>query len=103
MDANPRILLDKVPDIVSSNLLNRTFRWWPSNWLEIGQDGFGCYYVADIDLLNSVGESKIFWVDHESMGGDKPERELIAEDYFGFIDWVIKQIIARYDHNGNLT
>ena len=100
LSVNPDAL-DKAPDIVGSNLIKRTFNWWPSNWLEIGQDSFGCFYVADIDSLNAVGESQIFWVDHESMGVDNPERKLIAEDYFGFLDWTIKQLINRYDRNGN--
>lgn len=102
LGADPKMLLNNPPDIVSSNLLNRTFRWWPSNWLEVGQDSFGCYFVADIDAINAIGESKIYWVDHESMGVDDSERKLIADDYFGFLDWTIKQLINRYDRNGNL-
>jgi len=94
-------LISKDLDIVARNLSNRSFEWWQQNWLELGIDGFGNYFVADLTHRNVLGENTILFVDHETLGGDTIT-SLRATSYFEFLYSILDEMIQIYDSNGNL-
>lgn len=94
----------KIPkglDIIESNQILRTFYGWNSYWVEIGEDGFGNYYVIDTNRILGNGEYPIIFIDHEAMGEDNSSIEY-AGGYFEYVLKVIGEMKHTYSPNGNL-
>jgi cell wall assembly regulator SMI1 len=78
-----------------------SYEWWPKQWLEIGRDGFGNFYVADLSRRNVANEYSILFVDHETLGDDV-FRPAFALDYFSFLGKVVVEMIQLYTPEGRL-
>ena len=81
--------IKKIPkglDILESNQILRTFDGWNPNWLEIGEDGFGNYYVVDVNRKLRNGEYPVVFVDHEAIG----EKDALMEYAAGYFDFILK-------------
>lgn len=89
-------------DIVESNQVLRTFNGWNLNWLEIGEDGFGNYYVLDLNRKLKNGEYPVLFVDHEAIGEDQATIEY-AEGYFEFVLKAISGMKKIYTSSGDLN
>jgi len=88
-------------DIVESNRVLRTFSGWNQNWLEIGEDGFGNYYIVDVNRILENGEYPVLFVDHEAIGEDEATMEY-AEGYFEFVLKAIGEMKQLYTPSGDL-
>jgi cell wall assembly regulator SMI1 len=93
--------IDKGLDIVESNQVLRTFDGWNLNWLEIGEDGFGNYYVVDLNRKLENGEYPVLFVDHEAIGEEDASTEY-AGGYFEFVLKAISEMKQIYTPNGDL-
>lgn len=93
--------IPKRMDIVAQNLSNWSYEWWPRRWLELGTDGFGNYYIADLSRRDETGEYPILFVDHETLGGEVATRDF-APSYFQFLSQVVDEMIDLYDPYGKL-
>jgi cell wall assembly regulator SMI1 len=93
--------LPKGMSIVDRNFEFRSHEWWPKQWLELGTDGFGNFYVADLSRRNVENEYSILFVDHESLGDDV-FRPAFALDYFSFLKKVLDEMIQLYTPEGRL-
>jgi hypothetical protein len=89
-------------DIIESNQVLRTFNGWNLNWLGIGEDGFGNYYVVDISQKLENGEYPVFFVDHEAIGEDEALMEYAA-GYYEFVIKVISEMKRIYSPSGDLN
>lgn len=94
--------IHKVLDIVESNRALRKFDGWNLNWLGIGEDGFGNYYVVDISRKLENGEYPVLFVDHEAIGEDEGSIEY-ARGYFEFVLKAISEMKQAYTPNGDLN
>lgn len=84
-------------NILTSYHYNRqSFEGWNSSWLELGSDGFGNYFVADLAKPDASGEYPILLVDHEEIGRPNAAR-YFADDYFAFMAQVIDEMIQLYE------
>jgi cell wall assembly regulator SMI1 len=72
---------------------------WNKAWLELGRDGFGNYFVADLANPDAAGEYPILLVDHEAVGRPNAAR-YFADDYFTFMAQVIDEMIQLYEPDG---
>jgi len=88
-------------DIVARNIEFLSKEWWPKSWRRIGNDGFGNYFVSDLNRRSEAGEYPVLFVDHETLGGDISAFDF-APDYFGFLEKVIDEMIQLYTPDGRL-
>ena len=96
--------LKRIPNNIS--VVNRNFehwshKWWPKLWLDIGTDGFGNYYVADLSRRSESDEYQVLFVDHETLGGET-SASVFALDFLGFLERVIDEMIQLYTPEGQL-
>lgn len=91
--------IPKSKDIVEWNRFFRSKEWWKTNYLLLGSDGAGNYFVADLSRQNKQGEYPIYWVDHETIGDDDIEKPF-ASGYFDFIARLIDEMMEIYEPNG---
>jgi cell wall assembly regulator SMI1 len=84
--------IPKSKDIVEWNQIFRSYEWWKTNYLLLGSDGFGSYYVADLSKKNETGEYQIVWVDHELIGCQEAEKPF-ASGYFELIARVVDEMM----------
>lgn len=88
-------------DLVSRNLANWEQEWWPKNWLEIGSEAFGNYFVADLTQVDEKGEAPILFVDHEAIGQPDSFRK-VADSFDTFLIYAVDQMIRLYLPDGML-
>ena len=88
-------------DLIKTNQSLRTCPGWNPNWLEIGQDGFGNYFVADMTRKLGNGEYPILFVDHEAIGADDCSSEY-STGYFEFILKSVAEMKEIYTQSGEL-
>lgn len=93
--------IPKEMSLVDQNLDLWSHEWWPKQWLEMGTDGFGNYYVADLNHRNKGGEYPVLFVDHESLGGEVLV-SVYASDFFGFLVKIVDEMIEIYTSEGRL-
>jgi cell wall assembly regulator SMI1 len=93
--------IPKEKSIVDRNLEMWSHEWWPKLWLELGTDGFGNYYVADLSHRSEADEYPVLFVDHETLGGDIIT-SVFAPDYFSFLVKVVDEMIQLYTPEGRL-
>lgn len=97
--------IPKSHDIVEINLVIRSSDFWPKYLLELGQDGFGNYFVADTRQYNHYGEYQIYWLDHEQIGSDNEVTKIgekYAETYNGFLVRALDSMIEIYNPDGTI-
>lgn len=87
------------PDIMTRYLANDATGLWNKSWLELGSDGFGNYFVADLANPSAEGEYPILIVDHEEIGRPNAAK-FYAVDYFTLIAKVIEEMISLYEPDG---
>lgn len=94
----------KIPrglNIVGSNEILRTFEGWVASWLQVGEDGFGNYYVVDTAQHLNNGEYPVIFVDHEAIGEEGSSIEYAAS-YSEFLLKVVREMKKIYTPNGDL-
>ena len=74
--------------------------FWPKEWLILGKDAFGNYYVADLNSSDANGEYPIMHVDHETLTATSMQP--YASTYFGLLERLADQQIAEYTPDGIL-
>lgn len=96
--------LERIPremSITDRNIILWSREWWPNSWLELGTDGFGNYYVADLSSKYASEEFPILFVDHEEVGR-KGAASFFASEYNGFLQKIIDEMINLYSPDGKL-
>jgi hypothetical protein len=72
---------------------------WPSDWLSLGADGFGNYYVASLHRADEQAEYPILFVEHDTLD---VENSVFASGYFDFLAKLINQMHSLYLPDGRL-
>ncbi len=88
-------------NVYSRHLANRDNPHWKQHWLEIGTDGFGNYFVADLSSTGPQGERQVLLIDHENVG--LPDAvSLYAHNFPGFLSRMTLEMIRLYQPDGKL-
>ncbi len=93
--------ISKDYDIVETNMFLRKLKGWEPYWLDIGMDGFGNYYVADVNQRQLNGEYPIIFMDHEQIG-NRDFSSLYAESFSEFILKAVNEMKHIYSPIGDL-
>lgn len=88
-------------NILTRCLDNQALDGWSRSWLELGSDGFGNYFAAELAKPNAAGEHPILWIDHEAIGRPHASKPL-ADDYFALIAHLIDEMMELYEPDGRL-
>jgi len=92
----------KIPknyDIAFINLDLREKTWWPKNWLNIGEDWYGNYFVAIAHDPNQTETARCYWVDHDWLGlpNIKP---VYLGSFYGFLEYIVRNLRRNYAPDG---
>ena len=96
---DPRIKLVSANLVKVNTVLRDSSLDWPNDWLCLGGDGFGNFYVASLHRTNAHEEYPILFVEHDTL---EVEHCDFAAGYFDFLFRVLTQMHTLYLPNGRL-